>query len=52
VAAPLDIRAEVAVTEFVICYADRIFFDLIPQTGNLPPEGNECTLLNSFQILP
>jgi hypothetical protein len=40
VVARLDIRADTAVIVFLICYTDKIFFDLLPPTGNLPSEGN------------
>jgi hypothetical protein len=40
VAAQLDVRAEVSVTEFFIWYADKIFFELLQPTGNPPPKGN------------
>jgi hypothetical protein len=36
VAARLDISTEAAVTDFLICYADKLF----QPTGNPPPAGN------------
>jgi len=41
VAALQGVGVQAVVTEFLVCYADLIFCDTLPQVGNLPhPQGN------------
>lgn len=41
VAALQGVGVQAVVTEFLVCYADLIFCDTLPQIGNLPqPQGN------------
>jgi hypothetical protein len=40
VAAQLHISTEVAVTELLICHADKIFYTILEPPGNPHPAGN------------